>query len=87
MKKKNSAEILKVAWINVGNSSYKSQENRLGIQDIDITLIDDFILENIDYYSENKDHYNFLEEYDKSLVDLLKHYPREKDLLKNKKIK
>ena len=86
MEQKNSAEILKVAWIKVGDSSCRLRTNRLGIyhMDISIDLIDNDILENIDWLedtvlSEDIDSSTddvYLK--DKFIVKLLKHYSSKK---------
>jgi hypothetical protein len=90
MEKKNSAEILKVAWIKVGNSSYGLQEDPLGIYYRDITVIDNDILEDINLVKDIdffKDIDNILYSLNyKFIVKLLKYYPKEKELLKNKRI-
>ena len=90
MEKKNAAEILKVAWIKVGDSSYGLQEDPLGIYYRDITVIDNDILEDINLVKD----IDFLKDIDnilyslnyKFIVKLLKYYPKEKELLKNKRI-
>jgi len=90
MEKKNAAEILKVAWIKVGDSSYGLQEDPLGIYYRFISVIDNDILKDINHvkdidFSKDIDNLTYSLNY-KFIVKLLKHYPKEKELLKNKKI-